>query len=260
MIGRDRVVALRDALPDVLGALADAVDRAARGLQHLAGADDDLPADQERDQDVGQPAELAVPADQVVLVAAVGVAGRVGVVLEQVDVAGDALFGQPLLGVDQQALEDPLAGLVVDDELGEVVALGGGVLGVAADVEVEPAAVAQEDVGAAPPGDHPPEQVAGDLVRGEPALPLEGARDAVLGLDAEDPSVHVRSLGAGADAPARSARRTGSAGHGRLTIRASGRGGRAGRRRPSRSRRGSFCAARCLPWISAARLTFGKSP
>src|SRR6185503_466867 len=110
---------------------------APRRLQHLAGADDDLAADQERDEDVGQPAELAVPADQVVLVAAVAVAGGVGVVLEQVDVAGDALLGEALFGVDQQALEDALAGLVVDDELGEVVALGGGVLGVAADVEVE---------------------------------------------------------------------------------------------------------------------------
>jgi hypothetical protein len=111
MIGRRAGGGAGDALPDVLGALADAVDGAARGLQHLAGADDDLPADQERDEDVGEPAELAVPADQVVLVAAVAVAGGVGVVLEQVDVAGDALFGQALLGVDQQALEDPLAAL-----------------------------------------------------------------------------------------------------------------------------------------------------
>ena len=72
-----------------------------------------------------------MPADEVVLVAAVGVAGRVGVVLEQVDVAGDALLVQPLLGVDQQALEDPLARLVVHDEVGEVVALGRRVLRVA---------------------------------------------------------------------------------------------------------------------------------
>src|SRR3712207_6688758 len=142
---------------------------------------------------------LPISADQVVLVAAVAVAGGVGVVLEQVDVAGDALLGEALLGVDQEALEDPLPRLVVDDELGEVVALGGRVLGVAAGVEVEPGAVAQEDVRAAAPGDHPPEQVARDLVRGEPALPLEGARDAVLGLDAEDPSVHDPRLGRGSD-------------------------------------------------------------
>ena len=38
----------------MLGALADAVDGAARRLQHLSGADDDLPADEERDQDVGE--------------------------------------------------------------------------------------------------------------------------------------------------------------------------------------------------------------
>src|SRR5215467_1473258 len=58
-------------------------NRSASGLQHLARTADDLPGDQERDQDVGQPAELPVPADQIVLVAAVGVARGVGVVLEQ---------------------------------------------------------------------------------------------------------------------------------------------------------------------------------
>ena len=154
-----------DALPDVLGPLGQAVDRAARGLQHLAGAADQLPGDQERDQDVGQPAELAVPGDQVVLVAAVRVAGRVGVVLEQVDLAGDALVVQPLLGVDEQALEDPLAGPVVGDHVGDRVALGRRVLRVGADVQVEPRAVAQEHVAGPPPGHDPPEQVAGHLVR-----------------------------------------------------------------------------------------------
>ena len=145
----------RHALPDVLGPLGHAVDRAARGLQHLAGAADHLPGDQERDQHVGQPGELAVPADQVVLVAAVGVAGRVGVVLEQVDVAGDAFLVQPPLGVDEQALEDPLPGLVVRHQVDEVVALGRRVLRVGADVEVEPGAVAQEDVAATGPRTRP---------------------------------------------------------------------------------------------------------
>ena len=141
----------RHALPDVLGPLADAVDRAARCLQDLAGAADQLSADQERDQDVGQPAELAVPADEVVLVTAVGVARGVGVVLEQVDVAGDALLAEPALGVDEQPLEDPLPRLVVDHQLADVVALRRGVLRVAADVEVEAGAVAQEDVAASAP-------------------------------------------------------------------------------------------------------------
>src|SRR5215468_922559 len=62
----------RHAFPDVLGTLADAVHRATRGLQHFPGTADDLPGDQERDQDVGQAAELAMAPDQVVLVAPVG--------------------------------------------------------------------------------------------------------------------------------------------------------------------------------------------
>ena len=92
----------------------------------------------------------------------------------------------------EQPLEDPLPRLVVGDQLDDVVALGGGVLRVAADVEVEPGAVAQEDVAAAAPADDLAEQVAGHLVGAQPALALERARDAVLVLDAEDPPVHAR--------------------------------------------------------------------
>jgi hypothetical protein len=110
-------------------------------------------------------AELPGPGHQVVLVAAVGVARGVGVVLEEVDVAADALVHEPPLGVDEQVLQDPLPRLVVGDELRERVALGRGVLGVAADVEVEPGAVAQEHVRRAPPGHDPAEQVARHLVR-----------------------------------------------------------------------------------------------
>ena len=70
----------------------------------------------------------------------------VGVVLEQVDVAADPLAGQPLLGVDDQVLQDPLAGPVVVDQLDQIVALSGRVLRMGADVEVDPRAVPQEDV------------------------------------------------------------------------------------------------------------------
>ncbi len=180
----------RHAFPDVLGALADAVHRATRGLQHLPGTADDLPGDQERDQDVGQAAELAMAPDQVVLVAPVGVSGGVGVVLEQVDISGDTFFAQPPVGVDEQAFQDPLAGLVVHHQVGDAVALGGGVLRVAAHVQVEPGTIAQEYIAAAAPGDHAPEEVSGHLVRRELAAATEGARDPVLVLQAEDSSVH----------------------------------------------------------------------
>ena len=179
-----------DALPDVVGPLGQAVGRTARRLQHLAGAGDQLPGDQERDQPVGDLGELAAPGDQEVLVAAVGVAGRVGVVLEQVDVAADALLGEPGLGVDDQVLQDPLARLVVRDQRGQVVAFGGGVLGVRSDIEVQPGPVAQEDVRRATPGHHATEQVPGHLVRAQPSLPVKRAGDTELGFDPHDPPLH----------------------------------------------------------------------
>ena len=191
MIGRDRVVALETPSQMCSARWLTRVDRAARRLQHLAGAADQLPGDQERDQYVGQLGEVAVPADQVVLVAAVAVAGRVGVVLEQVDVAEDALVVQPLLRVDQQTLEDPLTGLVVRDQVGDRIALPGRVLRVGAHVEVEPCPVAEEDVAAPPPGHDAPKQVPRHLVGGQSALTAKGTGDAVLVLQTEDSPVHI---------------------------------------------------------------------
>jgi len=141
----------RHALPDVLGPLAHAVHGAAGGLEDLAGAGVDLSRHEERDQDVGELGEVAVPLDEVVLVASVGVAGGVGVVLEQEHLAPDALLPQALLGAADEAFEDALTRLVVDDEIVDRVALGRGVLGVAADVEVEPGAVLEEHVAGATP-------------------------------------------------------------------------------------------------------------
>ena len=184
----------RHALPDVLGALAQAEGGGLGRLQHLARAADQLAGDQERQQHIGDAGELAGPHDQIVLVAAVRVARRVGVVLEQVDVAADALVGQPLLGVDQQVLQHPLAGAVVGDQLHEAVALGGRVLRVAADVEVQPRAVAEEDVGAAAPRHHPAKQIAGDFVGAQPAMAVKGAGHTEFGLDAHDSSLHLIEL------------------------------------------------------------------
>ena len=141
--------------------------------------------------------EVTLALDQVVLVAAVGVAGGVGVVLEQVDLAADALLAQTLLRAAHEALEDPLPRLVVDDEVLDRVALGGGVLGVAADVEVEARTVLEEHVARTAPRHDPAEQVAGDLVGAQPALSAERARDAVLVLESEDPALHRISVSPG---------------------------------------------------------------
>ena len=126
-----------DALPDVLRPLRQAVDRTPRRLQNLAGAGEDLSADEEGNEDLGVVGEVVAPAGQIILVAAVGVAGRVGVVLEEVDDAPDPLLAQAGLGAGHQMVEDPFPRLVVGHEVGDGIAFGRGVLGVAAHVEVE---------------------------------------------------------------------------------------------------------------------------
>src|SRR6185312_13885231 len=184
----------RHAFPDVLRALADAVLRPPGRVQHLAGAAYELPRDEERHQHISDLGEVADPGDAVVLVAAIGVAVAIGVVLEQVDVAGNALARQPVLGVDDQVLQDALPGPVVIDELDEIVTFGCRVLRMRAHIEVDPGSVAEKDVTAPSPGHDPAEQVARNFVRSESSRAARGARDAVLRLKSEDSAVHCPPL------------------------------------------------------------------
>src|SRR6202034_4283340 len=98
---------------------------------------------------------------------AVGVADGVRVVLEEVDLAADPFLPQPRLCPGDQLGEDPLPRLVVHDDVADLVALGRGVLGVAADIEVEAGAVLQEDVWPTPPRGETPEQGARPLRKAE---------------------------------------------------------------------------------------------
>ena len=178
----------------MLGALRNAVHRAPRGLQHLARSGVDLARHEERDQHVGELREVAFALDEIVLVAAVRVARAVGVVLEQEHFAADAFFAEALFRTLHEALEDALPRLVVDHDVVDGVALGGRVLGVAPDVEVEAGTVLEEDVARTAPGHDAAEQVAGHLVGAEPALAAERAGDAVLVLEAEDATLHRASV------------------------------------------------------------------
>jgi hypothetical protein len=175
----------------VFGSLGDAEQGSPRRLEDLPRAGKDLPGHEERDHDLGQPSELAVTRDEIVLVAAVGVARRVGVVLEEIDVAGDPFLSQPGFGGLQEAFEDALPRLVVNDQVVDRVTFGGRIFRMRSDVEVQPGPVFEEHVRRTPPGNDPAKEIAGDLVRGKPALAPEGAGHAVLVLGAEDASFHV---------------------------------------------------------------------
>ena len=62
-------------------------------------------------------------------------AGGVGVVLEQVDASGHAPGGQVGVGPGGEVGHGDLAGAVLGEQVGQAVALGGGVLGVGTHVE-----------------------------------------------------------------------------------------------------------------------------
>ena len=84
--------------PDVIGALRDREGGPLGGLEELARPREDLAADQERYEDVQHLLEVSLAEYQVVLMAPVGVAGRVGVVLVEEDVPPDAVVPEPLFG------------------------------------------------------------------------------------------------------------------------------------------------------------------
>src|SRR5262249_10006402 len=95
-----------------------------------------------------------------------------------------------LLGLMQEILDDPLTGLVVDHELGDVLALRRRVLGMESRVEIEPRTVLQEDVGVARARDDLLEKIASDVVGRQAALTVDGTRQARPVVEAEDPPLH----------------------------------------------------------------------
>src|SRR2546425_5415908 len=181
----------RDLLADVLRALRQAVVEAARGLQHLARAREYLTRDEERDESFRKPLERYVSAHQVILVTTVRVTCRVCIVLEEQDVARDAIFAQALLRLVQEVLDDALARLVVDHQLGDVIALRRRVFGMESRVQVEPGPVFEEDIGVPRARDHLLEQIPRDVVGRQAPLAIEGAGQAVLVLEAEDAALHL---------------------------------------------------------------------
>ena len=69
--------------------------------------------------------------------ATVGVARKIGVVLEQIDLSPDPLLLQPFLCLNHQLLENALSRFVLPHEISNAVAFGGGVLRMRTDIEVQ---------------------------------------------------------------------------------------------------------------------------
>jgi hypothetical protein len=180
----------QQAVPGAHGQPAEAVHGTALRLHYSARAADKLPGDQERDQDAGQPAELAAPGDQVILLAAVRTAWRVGAGLEHRDLASVAFFAQPLASVREQPFQDPLARLVMHDQFRRTAALRRRVLGAAGRLQVQPAAVPEQHADGLAPGRDRAEQAAPCLLGEQLPLPASGEDNAVGVPEPENARVH----------------------------------------------------------------------
>ena len=94
------------------------------------------------------------------------------------DIAGDAFLAQPLGGVREQPFEDPLARLVMDDQVKHAAALRRRVFRVADRVQVQAAPVPEQHAAALAPGHDRAEQAAPRLLRRQ--LPLPAAEKTTL--------------------------------------------------------------------------------
>ena len=179
-----------DALPDVLGSLAEAVAGASGRLEHFARSCKNLTADEEWYQNAGVAFKVVAAFGEVVFVAAVAVACRVGVVLVEDDLAEYAFVQKRLLCGLAQVFQPLLAGFVVRHQLAHRYALGGGIFGVGTHIQIQARSVFQEDVAAAPPVDYLAEEIACYFVGAETAGAVLRAPDPVFGFQSEDPSFH----------------------------------------------------------------------
>ena len=78
--------------------------------------------------------------------ATVRITSRIRVVLEKEYLSADAFLFETAFGGLDEPFQDPLAGLVVGHDVVEAVTLRRRVLGMAANVEVEPGPILEENV------------------------------------------------------------------------------------------------------------------
>ena len=162
--------------------------RFARYLQDLSRSAIDLPRDEERNELLRHFPKIDVAAHQEIFMAAVGIAERVRIVLENVDFPGQTFFPQPFFSRRQTGFKKPLTGFIMDDEIKNVVALGGGILRMAAGVLIKPSAVHQKGVGGPAVRNETFKNIPQHLLHRQIYPPVRRKDETVLILQTEDPS------------------------------------------------------------------------
>ena len=124
--------------------------------------------------------------------AAIRVAEGIRIVFENEDLAGQSLFAQAFFGNGQTTFQDPLAGFVVDDQIKQVVAFGGGVFWMAARVLVESRPIREEGIGRPAIGDESLKNVPENFFNGKVDPSIRRKCQAVFTLKANNAFHHIR--------------------------------------------------------------------
>src|ERR1051326_8517037 len=109
---------------NVLGALGDEELRPARALEDLARDRIDLSGDEKGDQLLRHLPKIDVPPHEIILMASIGVAKRIGIVLKDIDLSRETFFPEALLRGWEARLQQALSCLVVNHQIQDTVALG----------------------------------------------------------------------------------------------------------------------------------------
>src|SRR5690348_17218354 len=117
---------------NVLGALGDEELRPARDLEDLPSARIDLSGDEKGDQLLRHLPKIDIPPHEIILMAYIGIAKRIGIVLKDIDLSRETFFPEALLRSWEARLQQPLSCLVVNHQIQDTVALGCRVFGMAA--------------------------------------------------------------------------------------------------------------------------------
>ncbi|GJL58960.1 MAG: hypothetical protein NPIRA03_18170 [Nitrospirales bacterium] len=138
---------------DMLRPLGDKILGSSGYFQYFSGPGENLTSDEKGDELFADFPEIDITAHEEVFMAAIRVAEGIGIVFENKDLARQSFLAQALLGNRQATFQDPLTGFIVDDQVKQVVAFGGGVFWMAARVLVETRPIREKSVGRPAIGD-----------------------------------------------------------------------------------------------------------
>ena len=173
---------------NVLGPLRDEVLRFTRHFQDLSRSAIDLPRDEEGNELLRDFPKINVAAHEEVFMAPIGITERICIVLENVDFSGQTFFPQSLFSRRQAGFKQSLTGFIVNDEVENIIALGGGILRMAASVLIEPSAVHQERVGRPAVWNETFKNIPQHLLHRQIDTSVRRKNEAVLILQTKDPS------------------------------------------------------------------------